>query len=46
MARTKKSLPNSEGWSWNGPRSIQRFEPRTASANTKTKSMTPIVARP
>ena len=27
-ARTKSSLPNSDGWNWNGPRSIQRFEPR------------------
>ena len=44
IASTKNVLPNSDGWNWNGPRSIHRFEPRTASANTKTKSITPIVA--
>ena len=32
-ARTKRSLPNSEGWNWNGPRSIQRREPRVSSAS-------------
>ena len=37
-------FPNSDGWSWKGPRSIHRFEPRTASAKTKTKSTMPIVA--
>ena len=35
-ARTNSTLPNSEGWNWNGPMSIQRFEPRIASANAKT----------
>ena len=44
IASTKNVFPNSDGWNWKGPRSIHRFEPRTASAKTKTKSMMPIVA--
>ena len=43
MARTKSTFPNSDGWNWSGPMSIQRFEPRTASANPKTTTMRPIV---
>jgi hypothetical protein len=43
IARTKSTLPNSDGWNWNGPSSIQRFDPRTASAKTKTKIISPIV---
>ena len=42
-ASTKKSFPNSDGWNWNGPTSIQRFEPRIASAYTNTKTISPIV---
>ncbi len=33
IASTNRSFPNSDGWNWIGPRSIHRFEPRTASAN-------------
>jgi len=36
IARTNSSFPNSDGWNWSGPMSIQRFEPRTASANAYT----------
>ena len=42
MARTKSTFPNSDGWNWSGPMSIQRFEPRTASANPKTNTIRPI----
>ncbi len=43
IASTKKSFPNSEGWNWNGPTSIHRFDPRIASANAKTNTIRPIV---
>ncbi len=43
IASTNATFPNSDGWNWNGPSSIQRFEPRIASANRKTKSIKPIV---
>ena len=33
-ASTNSAFPNSDGWNWNGPTSIQRFEPRIASAKT------------
>ena len=38
-ASTKSSLPNSDGWNWKKPMSIQRFEPRVASASGKTSSI-------
>ena len=38
-ASTKSSLPNSDGWSWKPPSSIQRFEPRVVSPSGKTRSI-------
>ncbi len=42
-ASTKSSFPNSDGWNWNGPMSIHRFEPRFASASTKTSTISETV---
>ena len=43
MASTKSTFPNSDGWNWKGPMSIQRREPRIASAAASTRIISPIV---
>ncbi len=44
IASTNSTFPSSDGWNWMTPRSSQRFEPRIASAATKTTIMSPSVA--
>jgi hypothetical protein len=41
--RMRSTFPSSEGWSWNEPIEIQRFEPRTSAPTSTTIAIERII---